>query len=98
MRVVPIAPHANAYNKVEGTVNSLVGHAAANAIRANLGDAAWSIMEEGAAYQHNCRLAPTQVGRKPMSRMEALTGRRPDVSAMRVRREAWLGSRLLRQS
>jgi hypothetical protein len=40
LRVVSIAPHANAYNKVEGTTNSLVGHAAANSSRANPGDAA----------------------------------------------------------
>ena len=54
-RFVPIAPHASSYCKVEGVVQQLVGHAAANAIRARLGAAAWSLMERGAAYQHNCR-------------------------------------------
>jgi len=83
-RFVPIAPHANAYCKVENVIGQLVGHAAANAIRAHLGAAAWSLMERGAAYQHNCRpiWRPAGAIGPPISRREMLTGVRPDVSAM----------------
>ena len=72
------------YCKVEGVVQQLVGHAAANAIRARLGAAAWSLMERGAAYQHNCRPQWRPAGKHgpPISRIELLTGVRPDVSAM----------------
>ena len=82
IRVIPVAPHASVYNKVENTVGVLTGHAAVNAARAQLGPAAWSLLERGAAYQHNCRpkwAEPGQLG-PVLSRMELLTGRRPDVS------------------
>jgi len=84
-RVIPCPPHAHAFVKVEGAVHSTAGHAFSNACRANLGDLAWSITERGAMYQHNVRPvwrpADAPPG-PPMSRIEALTGRRPDVSAM----------------
>ncbi len=80
-RVIPCPPHAHAFVKVEGVVHSTAGHAFANACRANL----WSLMEIGASYQHNvlplwrpCDAPPGPA----MSRIEALTGKRPDVSAM----------------
>ena len=83
-RFVPIAPHASSYCKVEGVIQQLVGHAAANAIRARLGAAAWSLMERGAAYQHNCCPLWRPAGERgpPISRIEMLTGVRPGVSAM----------------
>ena len=86
-RVIPCPPHAHAFNKAENTIHQVTGHAFANACRARLGPAAWSLLDEGACYQHNCRPvwrpADAPSGDTPLlSRMEALTGRRPDVSAM----------------
>jgi hypothetical protein len=81
---VPCPPHAHAFSKVEGTIHSTAGHAFSNACRANLGPMAWSILEEGACYQHNCRpiWRPEESEVPVISRVEALTGRRPDYSAM----------------
>ena len=86
-RVIPCPPHAHAFNKAENTIHQITGHAFANACRARLGPAAWSILDEGSCFQHNCRPVwrpegvPAETG-PLVSRMEALTGRRPDVSAM----------------
>jgi hypothetical protein len=84
VRYVPCPPHAHAFNKVEGTIHATSGHTFANACRARLGPMAWSIMEEGACYQHNCRPTwrPESGQGGSLTRMEALTTRRPDLSAM----------------
>jgi len=95
LRVIPCPPHAHAFVKVEGVVHSTAGHSFTNACRANLGELAWSLTERGAMYQHNVRPVWRPVDAAPgpaMSRIEALTGRRPDVSAMLgyVGQHGWL--------
>jgi hypothetical protein len=84
-RVIPCPAHGHAFVKVEGIIHYTAGHSFTNACRANLGEMAWSITERGAAYQHNVapvwRPADAPAG-PAMSRIEALTGNRPDVSAM----------------
>jgi hypothetical protein len=100
LRVIPCPPHAHAFVKVEGVVHSTAGHAFANACRANLGVKAWSLMEIGASYQHNVLpiWRPDDAPPGPaMSRIEALTGKRPDVSAMMGYVGQQLGPQLRRQ-
>ena len=81
---VPCPPHSHAFCKVEGIVQSTTGHSFTNSCRAQLGEMAWSIVEEGSCYQHNCRPVWRKDGAQgpSMTRCEALTGRRPDLSAM----------------
>ena len=81
---VPCPPHAHSFCKVEGIVKQTAGHTFANSCRARLGERTWSIMEEGACFQHNCRPTwrPDGATGPAMTRCEALTGRRPDLSAM----------------
>ena len=93
-RVIPCPPHAHAFNKAEGTIHQTTGHAFANACRARLGPSAWSLLDKGACFQHNCRPVwrPEGAVGPPVSRQEALTRRRPNVSAILgyVGQTAWI--------
>ena len=57
LRVIPVAPRAQAYNKAELTIQKLAGHAFMNAVRARLGGTAWSFLRRGARFAHNHRKA-----------------------------------------
>jgi hypothetical protein len=57
IRVHPVAPRAQAYNKAELTIQKVSGHAQMNAVRARLGGSAWSFLKRGANFQHNHHVA-----------------------------------------
>ena len=83
-RVIPVAPHAQAHNKAERAADRINGLAFLNAVRARAGPLAWSLCMMGAEYQHN-QSAPKALGGaegRRLTRVEALTGLRPDASLM----------------
>ena len=84
LRVIPVAPRAQAYNKAELTIQKLAGHAFMNAVRARLGGTAWSFLRRGARFAHNHRKAqgPDDPNLRTGTRSFLLTGTTLDASTV----------------
>jgi len=80
--VTPLSPYDQAHNLAENAIKQTSGLAFANACRARLGPAAWSLTELGAEFQHNHRSAyrANDESMRDITRDEALTGRIFDAS------------------
>ena len=78
------SPRAQAYNKVELTIQKLAGHAFMNAVRARLGGTAWSFLRRGARFAHNHRKAqgPDDPNLRTGTRSFLLTGTTLDASTV----------------
>jgi len=81
-RVIPVAPHSQAFNKAESTWGRIHGLAFVNSIRAHVGPAAWSLVQRGAVFQHNHVAAKRDPAGGHIIRSTALTGEKFDASTM----------------
>ena len=83
-RVIPVAPHAQAHNKAENAWGPIHGGTYANALRARVGPPGWSLMMQGAVFQHNhtAPLRAHNAARRLSTRAYALLGTTLDATTV----------------